>query len=330
MNCLSNTRLLTGVFVFTNLVFACTTPPQTKMLLAEPSADLPVNVELEETPFYAQERYQCGPAALATVLAMHSVDVTPEELVDAVFVPSLNGSLPEEITATARRYGMLAYPLQPLVTDLMREVSQGNPVLVFQNLGTGWFPKWHFAVVIGYDLTSQEVILRSGTTNRWLTTLATFERTWSRSGYWALVILPAGSIPASARPERYLQAAYDLEASGRSSAALSAYRVATQRWPDVSTAWMALGNSLYASADYAQAEAAFRKVTRLATGDPKGWNNLAYTLLQNACPSQARLAASCAARLGPSDLNYLDTVQEINALAHGRDGPHCMPAECDP
>ncbi|MEN8130490.1 MAG: PA2778 family cysteine peptidase [Pseudomonadota bacterium] len=329
MNRVSNTRLLAGVLLFTGFLFACTTPPQTKMLLAKSSADLPVNVELKETPFYPQKRYQCGPAALATVLGIHSVDVTPGELVDAVFVPSLKGSLPEEITATARRYGMLAYPLQPSLTDLIREVSQGNPVLVFQNLGTRWFPKWHFAVVIGYDLTSHEVILRSGTTKRWLTTLATFERTWSRTGYWALVILPAGSMPASAQPKRYLQAAYDLEASGRSDAALLAYRVANNRWPDDVNTWMALGNSLYTFADYAQAEAAFRKVTRLAAEDPKGWNNLAYALIRNFCPCQARHAASCALRLAPTESNYLDTLKEIDALAHGSDGAHCLPTQCN-
>ena len=70
---------------------------------------------------------------------------------------------------------MLAYPLRDSLADLLREVAHGNPVIVFQNLGTRWLPRWHFAVVVGYDLQASKVILRSGTTERWRTTLATFE-----------------------------------------------------------------------------------------------------------------------------------------------------------
>jgi hypothetical protein len=322
-------RRLAGVCFTTLFLFACATPPQTRELLAEPSANLPVAVELKDTPFHPQERFQCGPAALATVLGAHSIEVTPEELVDTVFIPALHGSLPGEITATARQYGMLAYPLQPSLAGLLREVAEGNPVLVFLNLGTSWFPKWHFAVVVGYDLASREIILRSGTTRRWHTTLAVLERTWSRSGYWALVILPAGNIPASARPARYLQAAHDLETSGQTSAAISAYQAAIQHWPDEPHAWMAYGNGLYTSGDYPQAETAFRKATTLAPKDAQGWNNLAYALLKTACPRQARQAAACAASLAPGIANYRNTVAEINALANGNDGPHCQPVDCE-
>lgn len=329
MNRALNARRLAGVCFTSLFLFACATPPQTRALLAEPSAGLPVAVELKDTPFHPQDRFQCGPAALATVLGAYSIDVTPGELVDAVFVPALHGSLPGEMTATARQYGMLAYPLQPSLADLLSEVAQGNPVLVFQNLGTSWFPRWHFAVVIGYDLASGEIILRSGTTRRWRTTLSVLERTWSGSGYWALVILPAGTIPASAQAGRYLQAAHDLEVSGKIYAAQSAYRAATRYWPDEPHAWMAYGNGLYASTDYRQAEAAFRKATMLAPAEAQGWNNLAYALVGTACPRQARQAAACAASLAPADPNYRDTITEINALASGDDGQHCQPVDCE-
>jgi tetratricopeptide (TPR) repeat protein len=329
MRCVSNARRLAGICFVTILLSACATPPQTRDLLARPSASLPVEVELKDTPFYPQERFQCGPAALATVLGAHSINVTPDELADDVFVPALHGSLPEEITATARQYGMLAYQLEPSLVDLLSEVAQGNPVLVFLNLGTSWLPKWHFAVVIGYDLSTSGIILRSGTTKRWHTTLAALERTWSRSGYWALVILPAGNIPVSAQPVPYLQAAHDLEASGQTSAAIPAYQAGVVRWPDETQAWMAYGNNLYASNDYQQAEAAYRKATTLAPTDARCWNNLAYALLRTACPDQAREAAACAANLAPSVPNYKNTITEINAMADGINGQHCQPVTCE-
>lgn len=328
MTLVVNTRRLAGVIFSTLVLAACATPPQTRELLAGTATGLPPAVELMATPFYPQQQYQCGPAALATVLGAHAVSVTPDELVDAVYVPALQGSLPEEITATARRYRMLAYPLPASLEALLDEVAHGNPVLVMQNLGTRWFQNWHFAVVIGFNLEDGEVILRSGTTRRWRTTLATFERTWSRSGYWALVILPAGNIPASASVTPYLQAAHDLEASGQPAAALAAYQAATQHWPDEPRAWMTWGNSLYATGEFVAAGNAFRQVNKLSPDNPRGWNNLAYALLQTGCPQQAQRAAGCAVRLGKHAANYRDTLADIKRLAEGTDGPHCVPVDC--
>jgi tetratricopeptide (TPR) repeat protein len=328
MTLAANTRRLAGVFVSALLLTACATPPQTRELLADTATGLPPAVELTATPFYPQQQYQCGPAALATVLGAHAVRVSPEELVDAVYVPALQGSLPEEISATARRYQMLAYPLSPSLEALFHEIAHGNPVLVMQNLGTGWFQNWHFAVVIGFDLESREVILRSGTTRRWRTTLATFERTWSRSNHWALVILPAGNVPASARLVPYLQTAHDLEASAQPAAAQAAYQAATRHWPDEPQAWMTYGNSLYATGEVTSAGTAFRQVTRLSPDNPRGWNNLAYALLQTGCPQQAQRAAGCAVKYGGDDTNYRDTLVDIKGLAQGKDNPHCAPVDC--
>src|SRR3546814_16245640 len=77
---------------------------------------------------------------------------------------------------------------------LLAEIAAGNPVLVFQNLALDWWPQWHFAVAIGYDLDRRVLILHSGTTERLETPLDAFERTWARSGHWALLTLPPGRL----------------------------------------------------------------------------------------------------------------------------------------
>jgi hypothetical protein len=310
------------------LLVSCATAPQTRALLATAPDQLPVSVELRDTPFFPQQRYQCGPAALAAVLAAHGRQVTPDQLVDSVFVPALHGTLPEEIAAAARRHDMLAYRLAPSLQSLLTELAAGNPVLVFQNLGIESLARWHFAVAIGYDLAVPELVLRSGTIERRTTALATFERTWARSGYWALVILPAGEIPATAEVMPYLRAALDLETSADPAAARAAYRAAGQRWPDQPAVWLAYGNSLYAAAAYADAEVAFRRAVALEPGRPRGWNNLAYALLNSDCASAARQAALCARRLAPDDPAYRATVAEIDTLAVGDDAPGCRPVAC--
>ena len=328
MTGIAGTRRLAGAFLLLLALSGCATPPQTRQLLADRPDNLPVAVELTKTPFYPQQQYQCGPAALATVLSAQGTPVTPDELVESVYLPELHGSLPEEMTATARRYRMLAYPLSGSLTSLLTEIAHGNPVLVMQNLGNDWFENWHFAVVIGYDLENKTLILRSGTTKRWHTTLAVFERTWARSDYWALVILPPGEIPASAGLFPYLQAAHDLETTGQADAALSAYRAASFRWPQETAAWLAYGNTLYAGNDADAAAEAFRQVIRLSPHDPQGWNNLAYALLQTGCPQQARAAAACAVAHGAGNSVYSETQEEIGQLASGADRRGCVAIDC--
>jgi tetratricopeptide (TPR) repeat protein len=324
-------RQMAGTLVLALLLCGCATPPQTRQLLLTPGDDnLPARIELAQTPFFPQQRYQCGPAALATVLAAHDLEVAPDELVERVYIPALQGSLREEIAAAAREYGMLAYPLRPSLADLLKETAHGNPVLVFQNLGLPLLPKWHFAVVVGYDLASRDILLRSGTTRRWRTSLGSFERTWARGDYWALLILPAGEIPASAEPASYLKAARDLEVSGQAEAAGSAYRAATERWPGLPASWLSWGNSLYAGGQFRQSETAFRKATVLAPADPRAWNNLAYALLEIACVTEAQQAAACAVALAPDEPGYLETREEIATLAAAMPSQalQCAPLRC--
>lgn len=328
MNGTANTRRMAGVLLLAILLLGCSHARQTRALLQQPPAQLPAAIELENTPFNPQQRYQCGPAALATLLQAQAIEVSAEELVDAVYIPGLHGSLPQEITATARRYGQLAYHLQPSLTDLLTEVAQGNPVLVYQNLGLSWLPRWHFAVVVGYNLPDKQLILRSGTTRRWRTTLASFERSWSRGDYWALVILSPGDLPASARLTDYLRAARDLEQTAGTEQALPAYQAATVRWADEPLPWLTLGNGYYTDSDYAAAMQAFSQATRVAPHQPGGWNNLAYALLHNGCPQQALQAARCAVQTAADDPRYRESLHEIRAEARGTDAPYCQAINC--
>lgn len=326
---LQNTRLLAGVLLCGLLLAGCSTAPYTRQLATSQPADLPVRHTIEQVPFFPQTRYQCGPAALATVLATHGIDVTPDTLVDLVYTPALQGSLTEEMTAAARRYGMLAYPLAPSLADMLDEIAHDRPVLVFQNLGLRWLQKLHYAVAVGYDLDANELVLRSGTTRQRRMPLDTFEHTWARGGYRAWVMLPAGEVPHTATPLPYLQAARDLEQTAGPDTAHPAWQAATRKWPQSFHAWMTLGNNRYAVDDFMSAMTAFRQATRIAPDEPAGWNNLAYALLDVHCPQQALQAVHCATRLAPGNEQVLQTAAEIRQRATGTDATHCRAVSCN-
>ena len=156
------------------------------------AAALPARLELRDTPFFAQQEYQCGPAALATVLAASDVRVSPDELTGKVYLPERQGSLQLELVAASRRYTRLPYLLDPRLPALLGELSAGRPVLVLQNLGLPFLPIWHYAVVIGFDGSRDQLILRSGDRRRFIMGTPEFMRTWRLADYWALVVLRPG------------------------------------------------------------------------------------------------------------------------------------------
>ena len=69
------------------LLAGCASVPPTA---SDPGAD-GVSLELTATPFYPQERYQCGPAALTTILDASGADVSLDEIVRKVYLPRRPG-----------------------------------------------------------------------------------------------------------------------------------------------------------------------------------------------------------------------------------------------
>jgi hypothetical protein len=302
-------RLWPGGFFLLLLVTGCATP-QTDRLLASSSTDT-LPVELTTVPFYAQSRYQCGPASLAMLLNWAGVPITPEALVPQVYLPEREGSLQIELLAATRRQGRVPYVLSPQLESVVNEVKAGNPVLVMQNLSYSWYPKWHYAVVVGYDLQHEEMVLRSGTESRHVVSIQLFEHTWARSGHWAMVVLPTGRLPQTAEEIPYLRSVATLEQVNRHAEAAVAYSAALQRWPTSLGAQVGLGNSRYALGDLAGAEAAFRQALETHPDTAVVLNNLAQTLSDRGQLAQAQPLAARAAQLEPANTLYRETLVDI-------------------
>ena len=73
---LTYARLSAGVLFLAWLLSGCSTLDSTALIKHPPTA-LATRAELTDTPFFPQEEYQCGPAALATVLKAKGRDITP-------------------------------------------------------------------------------------------------------------------------------------------------------------------------------------------------------------------------------------------------------------
>lgn len=266
------------------------TPAQTAALQAHPPQDLPLRAERAEVPFFAQTRDHCGPAALATALADIGLPADPDRLADAVFLPSRSGTLQLEMIGGARRQSAVATRLPRELEALLREVAAGHAVVVLQNLGLDFIPRWHYAVVVGYDLAEREIILRSGTTQRATLPQRTFEYTWARSGRWAIAVLPPDRLPATATEADALDAALGFERAAPPARAALAWRTLLGRWPGNLLAGIGLGNTLNAAGDAAGARAAFEAAAE-RHDSAVAWNNLARLRLDAGDRAGARAAA---------------------------------------
>lgn len=307
------------------LLAGCASSPKwPEQPVAGSHADIHQRTLLHSVPFYPQERYQCGPASLAMMLNTRGLNTHPDVLKELVYLPERKGSLRVELVAGARSHGMLVYELDGTLESLLSEVAAGNPVLVMQNLGFDWWPQWHFAVVIGFDPEARRIILHTDTRERHEQSLTVFTNTWNRAERWAAVVMKPDQLPATAKPLDYLMAANDLETTGRTFAAMTAYKTAEAQWPDQPAALMGQGNIAYSQADWATAVERYHRMTERFPRIAPGWHNLSQALRRADCPSRAREAAACAATLQP---DRFDPPSGQNEGAHP-DNTHCPAIHC--
>ncbi len=285
----------------------------TSSLLPEGSAP----IELTNVPFFPQTEYECGPAALATVLAHAGAAVDADGLVREVYVEGLRGSLQAELLGATRRHGFIPYVLSPEPSALLAELGAGRPVLVLQNLGFEKVPVWHYAVVVGTD--GDDVILRSGTEQRRLERRARFLRSWQRGSYWAFVVLEPGSMPATAAAPSYARAVAGAEPLLPSAATAAAYAAGLRRWPDDELVLFGAAGFALGAHDSARAIELYRRLLAAAPGNAAARNNLANALAERGCLGEAlREAQAALASVDAADALYdpiRDTVAELEAAA---------------
>lgn len=315
----------TGALALLLAVTGCSTS-----LLTEAGATQS-RVEITATPFFPQTEHHCGPAALATVLVASGNETNADALAREVYVPGLEGSLQAELMTSARRHGRIAYPLEPSLPALLRELEQGTPVLVLQNFGSASHPLWHYAVVIGYEREPDEFLLRSGDVERQRLAARRFLGTWERADNWAFIALRPGALPADPNAARYLEAAVALESLGDPARVAPAFEAAVRRWPAEPLAWLALANNQSVLGHAAAAEEAYREVLRIAPSQIAARNNLALLLSQRGCATEALAIltpARAAAAGGPLAAEVDDSLRTIEA--HPEDAPACRVSAAAP
>ncbi|MBB1440145.1 PA2778 family cysteine peptidase [Shewanella sp. SG41-4] len=312
---------ITGFCLF--LSGCLSAPPQTAILLDNPP-DISARYQIPEVPFYPQEDYFCGPTTLAEVFNFYGISKTPQQIAPSLFIPDLEGSLQIEMVAAARQQGLLAYAESGNLAQLLSFVSEDIPVIILQNLSTSWYPMWHYAVVTGYDIDNQQVVLHSGTDKNRIAELKVFERTWLRGQYWLLAAVPPETKSKHFDPFIYVSAAQDLLSIGQHTPAVSALENAIRQWPNYWLSYFLLGN-YYLAIDNTKAAFWYQQGLSYIAQQPEQQaaylNNYAYSLSLSGCKQRAMDTIEKALELQPEDSNMLSTKNDIE---HMSDNASCL------
>lgn len=265
---------------------------------------------VSNVPFYTQKKNYCGPATLAMAMNHRGRMITVDELAGEMMTPE--GTFQTDMIAASRRKGMMAVEVNSL-NSLMKEVEKGNPVIVFQNLALEKLPRWHYALVTGYDLKKKEVILHSGNDKKQRTNIGIFDYTWSLGKYWGLVILNPGELSATGSELQHMSAASGLEAVGKISEAEASYSAIIQHWPDSLSARIGLANIHFNRGQYAEAVIYLKAATIKHPQSSIAWHNLAIAQKAARMQKEARESSQKALSLAGSDVKaqYQESLKEI-------------------
>ena len=277
------------------LISACATSTRQTDRLVRSSQDLKKEHYLN-VPFVEQAQYLCGPAAM-TMVMQHTGNFTPLNLLtEQMYTKELKGTFQTEMMSAARRQGFLPLPVRNL-HDLLKEVSNGHPVIVFQNLGLKSFPKWHYAVVTGYNLAVPEIILHSGKEKNQKMDMRLFERTWVYADSWALTVETPDDLPSTATELDVAREAVMFESLGKTKLARDIYLSMLKKWPRSYIAHIGLGNTSYALKDYSSSMGYLERASRIFPDKPEIWHNLAFAADKNHKVALARRSSAKAVSL---------------------------------
>jgi len=145
---------------------------------------------IEGVPFYPQDEYMCGPAALASVMGFYGEPGSMDSVASEVYAARLKGTLPMDLLIYAKEKGFEAKFFRGSMDALKESLVRKEPLILFLNLGYEFYPVGHYVVAVGMDEASKVVYAHSGMKKHERFTMKELERSWSKTGYSTLLVRP--------------------------------------------------------------------------------------------------------------------------------------------
>ena len=263
----------------------------------------------------AQTAYQCGPAALGSVLHYWGRNEDADTIGSALYRPGTLGVLNFTLATYAKDLGFWAEMPQADEPDLKEWIRRGIPPIVMLDTGALWARNYHFVVLRGFNDREQIYYANTGQPDTQAIPYAELRKRWGSPGKWCLIVCPARRVRWEGDAARDRELAFFLERSGDLALAGHWYRASLRKDPDNDIAKFDLGNIYLKTGRWNRAEKIYSELLRKGSlsgrpgiGESVLYNNLAWVYLRQGLPSDAARTVEAAFR-GGAERRYdiLDT-----------------------
>jgi ABC-type bacteriocin/lantibiotic exporter with double-glycine peptidase domain len=163
-----------GVLLLFCLVSACS-PLKAPLTMTESAAGRVI----EGVPFHPQQGpYDCGPAALASLLGQRGNGASLAQIRAATYTAGLQGSLLPDLENYARSLGYGTRSGRGDLTLLRGAIDADIPVLIPLEMGRWALTRPHYVVVFGY--VGSDFVLHAGKQERMTIAAADLDRRWQK------------------------------------------------------------------------------------------------------------------------------------------------------
>lgn len=291
------------------MFLSCAPKVRFQEFIIKKQRDIPSVYYIENVPFFKQNKYNCGPSALYSVLNFYGEKITIDEIISALRKENFYGSLNIDMFLFPRRFGLITEMVNN-IESIRNYIRNRNPVILLVDNGYSIYRLPHYIVVIGFDEEDEIFVAHWGNEENKVISLADLERRWSRMGRWGFVTIKIPRHKLTAEQHNDLGVAY--ENAGKYEDAENEYKEALRIKADFCEPKFNLGNLYFKINNYSDSEKSFLSALEVCKDKGDIYNNLALLYLRLNRRKEASFFVEKALELSPDNPEYLDTKRIID------------------
>ena len=264
---------------------------------------------LREVPPVAQAAYQCGPAALESVIRYWGREADAQEIGRRLTIPGTRGVLNFTLAQYGRDQGFWTEIREAGPEELKGWLRKGIPPIVMLHIGPFWLPAYHFVVLKGFNDPERIFYANTGQPETRAIPYARFQKRSQDAGRWTLIFCPPERVDWDLGAEEASELALLLERAGQLPAAERWYRIALNRNPKNPILRFNLGNVYLKMNRLKEAKEIYLQLLKETPSDGPSGNNLAWVYLEeNRTPEALRTIEAVLRNGAQRQYDLLDTL----------------------